>query len=1243
MDENNQNLDVWQMQEDLAAQATGGQQVYYDDSQAALTANRAAYGDVPAMMMSGVRSGGAALSGAYNGAGNMLSAIGRTIRPATYTPPARVVSGQYGQYQQKTGLLSGLTGMMGYNSAPVGTNAYQYGYYQAADFGERVGAGAASVGTVAAGAFGGAPIGGVIGGAIGGVAGAAFGPAGAFVGAGIGNIAGSIVGYMGADALGGAVAQRREMNAFLESSSFRYMGAGSSMSDPRIGGMNLAARRETTDFIKGMDIKDPSMGMEDLSKVLRESTQLGMFTGVSDVDTFKKKFKDIVDGVKSVTRVLGTSLEDGLKVMKDLKAINIDPSQVREVVTQADAVGKLTGRTGQEIVGLGLQGAELFRGTGIEAKIGYQSNVMNMAALRSARDAGVLSQEAVIQAGGEEALAQRMTASGLGFVQSAAGRGFGAAFFNPATGPAGFDKAAFMQNAMSGGMGMEDLATRAAMNQSDPTKVTAYKANQAKFMSEMGKTFGGMGNTIGIMNMAMANARMLYSSGAAANMTDAFRVSLQEAGQSESEIENMLAMSKNAPKAFADQVKGLNMTRNQQRVSNMMETRGLDYIGRRVADEVSGAFEPLVGGISGFIDTTKQGVIKTWEKKGLGIIRVRTDDANYEALATNLGAGKKGSANESVINLDEEYSPLARGAMIVGGGIFAGLAAAVALPALPFLAAAGGIAAGAGVTMGASSLFSFSKTSGQQVMDAMPTLKEFGLGKSEKKKRKDVLPGEVIINDTNIQATDDSTVEVVKRDNLEKSIEKYGTVAVSSAQAKKMQEDKIIEPPSKELQLKLINVAAQETYYSPEERVIKERAQVAYRERKMSEDSKFSIPVGKETRESWRKAEEDYKAIETSHRPATLLGYVQAVRPKVKSLEDLTKEDVATLRINAEELADSGIREPLALLDKHMAKQQTLDPLSETNVAKAVEAAQTKIDKAGEAVSGTFSRLNRGTMVNLAQAQKIDKELKNPLLTPGIRAKLEVEKNTLFKAAYDSQQADHSTFSKSFKKDAVGVKEASEEFQRLLDDKEKGAIISGVVKSSDVIVEEQQRLGLGRGLRVIEADEGFKKLLSADQDAVRAQVKSLGVGGIAALKALDEKSPLASLPIGRDYLAAKQAVETVERIDKESKEKKLSQQDTNKSIKEGLSKIDGINPAITASAIETYNKTGGNVAATQGTIFQQTTAALGKTEVVGGPGTPGKGTPAEQGGTSEIFEVQLGMFKYVQSALQGVADRLSPR
>ena len=1223
MDENNQNLDVWQMQEDLAAQAAGGgQPVYYDDSQANLTANRAAYGDIPAMMMSGVRSGGAAISGAYTGAGNALSAIGRSIRPVTYTPPARVVSGQYGQYQQKTGFMSGLTGMMGYNSAPVGTNAYQYGYYQASDFGERVGAGVASAGTVAAGALGGAPMGGMIGGAIGGLIGSAFGPLGAWAGAGVGNIAGSIAGYMGADALGSAVSQRREMSAFLESSSFRYTGAGSSMSDPRVGGMSIAARRETTDFIKGMDIKDPSMGMEDMSKILKESTQLGMFTGVGDVETFKKKFKDIVDGVKSVTRVLGTSLEDGLKVMKDLKAINIDPSQVREVVTHADAIGKLTGRTGQEIVGLGLQGAELFRGTGIEAKIGYQSNVMNMAALRSARDAGVLSQEAVIQAGGEEALAQRMTASGLGFVQSTSGRGFGAAFFNPATGPAGFDRAAFMQNAMSGGTDMEDLVTRVAMNQNDPTKVTAYKANQAKFMSEMGKTFGGMGNTIGIMNMAMANARMLYSSGAAANMTDAFRVSLQESGQSEAEIENMLAMSKNAPKAFADQVKGLNMTRNQQIVSNMMETRGLDYIGRRVADEISGAFEPLTGGISGFIDTTKQGAINVWEKKGMGITRVRTDDADYESLATNLGVGRGKFSKNAAINLDEGYSPLAKGALAVGGGIFAGLAAAAVLPALPFLGAVGGAMAGAGTTIGASNLFSFSKTAGQQVVELLPRLSEFGLGNSVMRKREDVRPGEVIIDDPNMDRTPDSMVRVVQGEGLMKSVGAMEALAVTSVQAKKMQEDKVIQPPSIAAQLKMLDVSTRKDYYSPEERALGESVDRSYTTRRKGDvlDPKIY---------------KDYAAMEARHKAPTLLDYIKVVNPALKSLEAVSKEDVAAFQVNAEELDRKGVHEPLALLNKYQEDQRVTAALSDNTRALNIEAAQTKIDDAGIEVSSRFNKLNRDTMVNLALAQRADEESKSLVVTPGRRAELEQRKKEYLLKAYTSQDKDKSIFSRSFKNAAV----AGEYFQGLISGKDTSAVIKSVVDSANTMVAAKSELGLDQGLRVIEADQGFKDLSSADQEKVRKDIESLGTGGVGALLKLDDKSPLASLPVGRDYFKAKQAAEIVDKIDKESKEKKLNQEDTNKAIKSGLAGI--ISDDSISKTIEANNR--GGATAAQGAIFQQTTSALGKTEIVGGAGTTGKGTMAEQGSSSEVLSVQLGMFKNVQSALEGVANRLNAR
>src|SRR4051812_28446216 len=105
----------------------------YGDSQANLTGMRASYGDVPAYMMAGA---GATYGGAASGVRNMFSDLGGMIRPVTYTPPARVNVGYYGQTAQQTGFFTGLTGTLGFNEAPRGVNSYDYGRRQASDFGE---------------------------------------------------------------------------------------------------------------------------------------------------------------------------------------------------------------------------------------------------------------------------------------------------------------------------------------------------------------------------------------------------------------------------------------------------------------------------------------------------------------------------------------------------------------------------------------------------------------------------------------------------------------------------------------------------------------------------------------------------------------------------------------------------------------------------------------------------------------------------------------------------------------------------------------------------------------------------------------------------------------------------------------------------------------------------------------------------------------------------------------------------
>lgn len=629
------NFDVDQMQADFAAQQN---QYYqgYADQQATLTGNRASYGDVPAMMMSGMQSAGGAFMGAAHGAGSMMSGLGSMIAPSRYMAPARVSTGYYGQYAQNNGFFQNVAAATGHGGVPRGANAYQYGYHSAADLGNRAGGLAVSTIGVTAGLLGGAPVGGAIGAVAGGMLGAAFGPVGMGVGAAIGGFAGNIGGYMAVDSLGDAVAQRREINSFLESSSFRYVGAGSSMADPRMGGgMGFESRRGVTDYMKQLDLKDPTMGMGDLSNVLQGATSMGLFSGSGgDIESFKKRFKDVVDGVKVISKTLNTTLEEGLQFMKDFRAIGVDPSQMGGLGLQASSMGKVAGRTAQEMVGMGLQSAELFRGTGVEMKVGYQAGVMNLASIRSARDAGMISQEAIVQAGGEEAMAQRMVASGLQFSQSAFGRGYGATYYS-GQGPGGFNAQGFAAN-MGQGSVMSHY-TQGAQNLASPGAVVGYTVNQDQYISEMGKSFGGRGLQMAQLDAASKSAATLMEQGVTSDRNVAMKYSLMsEQNLTSKQADELMNIMKNAPKEFSDKMMALRATEIQNTVDESYRTKGFHARYEQAKDKISGAFEPFVRSGDRLIDKGKELAVEAFDSMA-GVTR-------YDLSGFDVGASVQGSA-----------------------------------------------------------------------------------------------------------------------------------------------------------------------------------------------------------------------------------------------------------------------------------------------------------------------------------------------------------------------------------------------------------------------------------------------------------------------------------------------------------------------------------------------------------------------------------------------------------------------
>lgn len=586
----------------------------YGNEQAQYTLNRASYGEIPAGMMMGMRT---TYGGAYDGINNMMSDVGRMVMPVSYTPPARVNVGFYGQYQQQTGFMSSMAGTLGFSGPGRSQMASDYMYNSASDFGERVGGGATGLAT----SVGGMGVGSLMG---------------RFLGGGIvGGLAGSFAGMAAAGVVMDAVGQRREINNFLENSSYRYVSSGSSMWDSRRGGMNSQARSQVTDMVRGMDIKDPFMSTEDLTMILQQGTQKGLFTGTQDMGDFKKKFKDLTETVKVVARTLNQTLEESMHTIKELKSIGVDPNQASSVVGSAKMFGNMAGRTGGEMLNIGLQGAELFRGTGVNMGIGAQATMMNLATVRAARDAGQLSNEAVAQAGGEEALAMRMNASGLGFAQSTVGRGFGAAFMGAG---GAFDQSKFMSMAMGGNYNLVGMAGMAAGNLSSPGALISYQANQAKFMSEMGKTFGGQGLQIGQMMTIGAQAQFLASS-TNAKFEDAYRLSAKQEGRTDAQIDMDFAQMRGAVKINASANAAAHMEYSKNIIEGSYRSNKFVRAADKVADWGKSVVDGFVKPFTDMTDSIKESFTTFTEEEVYGIKRA---DASGIGLSRKI-AGSRGT------------------------------------------------------------------------------------------------------------------------------------------------------------------------------------------------------------------------------------------------------------------------------------------------------------------------------------------------------------------------------------------------------------------------------------------------------------------------------------------------------------------------------------------------------------------------------------------------------------------------
>jgi hypothetical protein len=253
---------------------------------------------------------------------------------------------------------------------------------------------------------------------------------------------------------------QNQVGGFMQQ-NFRHQNANAA------GGFGFD-RQETgqiSDMIRGMGHKDMMTGPQELLKVMKAGTGMGMFRAVQDVKKFKEKFKGMVDSLKTIAKTMHTTLEGAMPFFQQAQLQGFwSPEDIMRHATTARSTAKATGMSVAQVQQAGQAGAQMSRAVGGLSAHGSEGMMKTMGMVGSAMRSGTINEQQVFEATGMRgaegvrAVSHRMQASATRFASGRRGRWMLAALGGK--GFKGLDEGA-MGMLESGGFGLSEIRKKA--------------------------------------------------------------------------------------------------------------------------------------------------------------------------------------------------------------------------------------------------------------------------------------------------------------------------------------------------------------------------------------------------------------------------------------------------------------------------------------------------------------------------------------------------------------------------------------------------------------------------------------------------------------------------------------------------------------------------------------------------------------------------------------------------------------
>ena len=150
------------------------------------------------------------------------------------------------------------------------------------------------------------------------------------------------------------------------------------------------------------------------------------------IEQYRRNFNELRDTTQEVVKLLKTTIEGGMSVMKELQGAGFNSmKQIRQQVLQAKAFGDYTGIGSQNMMQIGVAGAQSVQGTPWQAAVGasmYQTGAMQATAMART---GAMGSYAVERVGGVAAAGGILARAQMNVAMSGYGTRMAAFAMNP--------------------------------------------------------------------------------------------------------------------------------------------------------------------------------------------------------------------------------------------------------------------------------------------------------------------------------------------------------------------------------------------------------------------------------------------------------------------------------------------------------------------------------------------------------------------------------------------------------------------------------------------------------------------------------------------------------------------------------------------------------------------------------------------------------------------------------------------